>query len=611
MPDGAARRSIAAGPTRDDERGALADPELRALADAERVLFPRPLAGIEPGWSWDFPERDDHGPEVSSTGVPPVPPLSAPEGSGPAVADAAWLRSLALPDLPVRFEPRLVKYLQFYRDTATGRSIIRSWAKRSGRFAPGIRAALARAGLPKDLVWLSLVESSHNPEIFSPAGAAGLWQFVPETARIYGLTVDKWVDERLDPVRSTEAAVRYLDDLKRRFGTWDLAMAAYNMGHGGLSKAVRKYNTNDYWELSRHEAGVPWETALYVPKILAVAFVMKNPEAFGIADVPSEPAFEFDSVLVGSGVALSRVAQAAGATERAIANLNPQFLTERTPLPTTAAPRGARVEPEDKRYSVRVPRGTALNAHRELSRGARLDPGLEYAVVRFGDDLLSMARERGTTETKLRELNGLPRSEPLVPGTAIIAPKLLPGVRQPLPEVVMVSATLFEYPDRQRVFYRVLAGDTLEGIGSAFGVAAAELSSWNSLDPSARLMPGMMLQVYAPDSKRLEHVCHLTPDRVRPMVVGTPEFIEHHEGLAGKRRILVTVRDGDTLKSIGARYGLSVGSMERINRRSSRDALEVGDTVIVYTTDAALPESPDRSAPLTAAVAPAPELLPP
>ena len=105
---------------------------------------------------------------------------------------------------------------------------------------------------------------------------------MPEGARIYGLTVDRWIDERLDPERSTLAAARYLADLHTRFGSWELAFAAYNMGYGGLLSSIRKYNTNDFWELSRLESGMPLETALYVPKIVAMAIVARNRAVFGL-----------------------------------------------------------------------------------------------------------------------------------------------------------------------------------------------------------------------------------------------------------------------------------------------------------------------------------------
>jgi len=252
-PSLAARQAIALGPVT-PSAGQVADPELSALHQAELVLFPRPVEGLTPGWSWELPAPvEAAGPEVRADGFPPVAPGGRPEPTaGATPIDAEWLRSLALPSLPVRFDPRVVRYLEFYRDHPQGRAIARAWAKKAGRYAPAVRAGLARAGLPTDLVWLSLIESGHNPTIRSPAGAAGLWQFIPESARLYGLTVDRWVDERLDPQRSTEAAALYLSDLYQRFGSWDLAMAAYNMGHGGLSRAIAKYNTNDFWELSRH-----------------------------------------------------------------------------------------------------------------------------------------------------------------------------------------------------------------------------------------------------------------------------------------------------------------------------------------------------------------------
>src|SRR5262249_49570704 len=147
---------------------------------------------------------------------------------------------------------------------------------------------------------------------------------MPDAGRTYGLTIDRWVDERLDPERATEAAARYLADLYRRFGSWELAMAAYNMGYAGLNRAIRKFSSNDFWELARYEAGLPWETTLYVPKIVATAIMMNNPTAFGIADIAPEPPQNFDTVLVGPGTPLEAVASAAGVTVETIEALNPQ-----------------------------------------------------------------------------------------------------------------------------------------------------------------------------------------------------------------------------------------------------------------------------------------------
>src|SRR5688572_13309731 len=296
------RRSIAGGATVDDLAAGGDDPELLELQRAERQLFPQLVSGrhVESDAALPSPLRTP-GPSVSSSGLP-LGPADAVRDEPPA--PDAWPSGLSLPNIPVQLEQRTLDYLKFYRDSERGRQLAESWARKAGRYVPAVQAELARAGLPTDLVWMSLIESGHNPTIRSPAGAAGLWQFIPDTARCYGLTVDRWVDERLDPLRSTQAAAIYLNDLKSRFGSWELAMAAYNMGHGGLSRSVRRYHTNDFWRLVRLEAALPWETALYVPKILAIAIVMKNRRAFGLDDVAADPAISFDTIYVPGGVPL-------------------------------------------------------------------------------------------------------------------------------------------------------------------------------------------------------------------------------------------------------------------------------------------------------------------
>src|SRR6478752_6866605 len=411
QPDESARQHITAGAPSDDElKRGKDDPDLRSLRDAERVLFPRPLEGLELGFS--FAPSNAVGPEVDASGLPSGTASASQSSDGAASSDASWLRSLSQPDLPTRYDERVVRYLRFYRDTAAGRSIARAWAKKSGRFVPAVKAELARAGLPTDLVWLSLIESGHNPSISSPAGAAGLWQFMPDAARSYGLVVDRWVDERLDPERSTQAAVRYLSDLYRRFGSWELSMAAYNMGYGGLSRSVRKFNTNDFWELARYEAGIPWETTLYVPKILATAVLMNNRRAFGLDGVVPDPAERFDVVVVGPSVPLSEIARVVGSTPASLEAQNPQYLAGRTPPAAPGAPRGS--------YRVRVPEGSAKGF---LPARVAVDDELESYVVRSGETVERIARARGTSERDLREKNRVAADEVLAPGTVLLVPR--------------------------------------------------------------------------------------------------------------------------------------------------------------------------------------------
>ncbi len=573
-PDATKRRQIAQGLTADDLSAGKDDAELRSMREAELVLFPQPLPGFEPGWSWDLPKSV----------APPLPEVSA--GSPPAsraaivprdpAPGADWLRNLTMPNLPVRMEERVQRYLAFYRDTSSGRSIARVWAKKSGRYALALKGELAKAGLPTDLTWLALIESGFSPSIVSPAGAAGLWQFMPDAGRAYGLVIDRWVDERLDPERSTEAACRYLGDLYRRFGSWELAMAAYNMGHGGLSRSIRKYNTNDFWELSRYEASLPWETTLYVPKILATAIVMANKRTFGLSDVEIESPERYETVLVAGGVPLEDVARLSGVPSSSIEALNPQYLAGRTP--PVAAQAAARSWP------VRVPVGKGDKVREALAREGPLDERFVPYVVRTGDTVESIAFARGATEAQLRALNSLDPRESLVPGTVLLVPQSDASRDNVAADnVVVVPPRQFEYAGRRRVFYRVVSGDTLGRVAEAFGATQGDLLLWNALDDGARLHVGLLLQLFVPLDRDLSKVRYLAESKAKILVAGSPEFFDYFEGQNGKRRFVLRAKANDSLAAVGKRYGATTASMERINRRSRTDPIAAGEPIVVYT----------------------------
>ena len=582
----------------------VADPELELLRAADKSLFPRSLVGFRPGWSWG-----PSNPDAQAVGLPPV--IEAmPSGVDARATESEWLRSLAMPDFPVRMDARVVEYLKFYRDSERGRSILRVWARKVGRYTAAMRVELAKAGLPRDLVWLSLIESGHNPTIYSPAGAAGLWQFIPESGRMYGLTVDRWVDERLDPQRSTQAAAKFLSDLYRRFGTWELAMAAYNMGHAGLLRAIRKYNTNDFWKLSRYEAGIPWETTLYVPKVFAMAIVMNNRRAFGIAEIPPDPAVTFDTVFVQSGVSLEAVAEASGIPVESLRSMNPQYLTGRTPAAQTESG-GEGPNAQQQRWPVRVPRGTGQRVTERLL-ASRQQGHFEAFVARFGDTLDSIAARYHTTTDRLCELNQLDPRQDVTHGSVLLVPRLPKG-KQPAPDTeehVVVPSLEFELPTKRRIFYRVLQGDTLAGVAHALRVTPQELAVWNDLDRDAKLQSGLTLQAFVPDGARLAHVRHIVPANTQVYEVGSDTFLAYFEALNGRKRIVIRARPGDNLARIGQRHQLSVGMMERINRMSRHTDLQPGQRIVVYTKRAAKGVEPVPARPLAQVEAPHPEALP-
>lgn len=595
-----ARRGVAGG-TPEAYLERATDPELRALRAAEKVLFPELLNGFTAGWSWG---RLD--PTVQDGGLPPAVE-ALPSAKVDVARDAEWLASLALPDFPVRLDRRVVEYLHFYRDTEKGQAILQVWARKVGRYTAPMIAELAKAGLPRDLVWLSLIESGHNPTIYSAAGAAGIWQFIPDSARMYGLTVDKWVDERLDPLRATQAAGKYLSDLYQRFGSWELAMAAYNMGHGGLMRSVVKYNNNDYWKLSNLEAALPWETVLYVPKVFALAIVMNNRRAFGIADVPLDPAVSFDTVYVRPGVPLEDVARAAGIPVDSLRTMNPQYISGRTP------PASGGTDNEQAKWAVRVPAGAGRKTTTAMAE-APLRAKLATFVVRQGDSIDTVAHRCRTTPERLSALNELHEGESVAPGTVLIYPALPAGqsLAEDREEMVAVPAKDFTHPGRKRVFYRVTPDDTLVTVGHALGVSAAELALWNELDADANLLAGMVMQAFVPNQAALGRVRVVSEEQTELLRVGSVAFLEHHEELQGRKRISVRASKGDTLLSIGKRYGMSAGMMERINHFSRSTPLEEGQEVIVYATKnkSDADDSERQGRPLARVSAPRPELLP-
>jgi len=189
----------------------------------------------------------------------------------------------------------VIRYLDFFKSDprATPSCLV---AAQDGAFSRDLRDRARAQRAAKDLIYLAMVESGFEPGATSNKSAGGVWQFMPQVARAYGLEVSHWVDARRDPERAAESAARYLKDLYVRFGSWHLAFAAYNAGYGAILRSIARYNTNDYWELCRHESGLPWETTLYVPKILAAAIVGHNRAAFGFADVAPDAPWAYDTI---------------------------------------------------------------------------------------------------------------------------------------------------------------------------------------------------------------------------------------------------------------------------------------------------------------------------
>lgn len=490
--------------------------------------------------------------------------------------DLSWLNGLALPDIPVRWDDRVVRYLEFFRNDPRGRSLMSAWLARAAAYAPMIRSELRALGLPEDLLYVAMIESGFDVRARSAASAVGLWQFVSRTGSEYGLRIDPWVDERNDPRLATRAAARFLKDLHGKLRTWELSFAAYNMGYGALVRSLRKYNTNDYWVLSRTEAALPFETTLYVAKAMACAVVGRNAALFGFEEIAPfvEPAVA--NVEVPGGTTLASVAKAAGVELDVVSTLNPSLLKGRAP-------------PAERAFVVRIPASKLEVFSKRFTRARSDAVATRTHVVQFGEAIEEIARRYRTTPAVLRKLNSLDASTPLRPGIRLLVPAVEPKVQEGSPPVVTVPSGIFRYEGRKRLIYRVEVGDTFQTIARYFGVSLDELRRWNAIDTGSGLVRGMYLQVFVRSDFEVESTNVFEERDVQLLALGSEAFFEHYERQQGRVRLRYVVTAGDTLATIGRRFGLKIADLTRINRFGASASLRPGQEIVVYAPQEKVP----------------------
>ncbi len=526
-------------------------------------------------------ERDELPPRASIVRDPPEP----------------WIAALAASDLPIRYGARLVEYLRFFRDDPRGQALMRGWLRRMSRYEHILRPILKEVGVPEDLVFVAMAESGFVPQRRSRVGAAGLWQFMEPTARVYGMERSYWVDERYDLERSTYAAALYLKDLRVRFGSWEMALAAFNGGYGLVLTAIARANTNNFWALCEIESGLPHATTLYIPKILAAALVGRNRAAFKLGpDLPdSLPPIKFVKVDVPPGTPLATVARLIDEDPALIEELNAQLVRKRTP--------------PGRSYPVRIPQDKRAAFEKAQGRLAVEGDASAQHVVALGETIASIAARYRITEAQLRRLNGLEDNAELGRGLVLLVPRgpaLAPA--DPKDRLLVPVPRLALRPDQRLVFFVVTRASTPRGLAEAFGVPWETIVAANDLDPQARLQPGQILQVAVARAWSAEaaQIVVLERDAVELVVRGSREHIEAGLRQRGLVRRGYRVRAGDTLVKIGKRTGLTDGDLARINGISRTEAPKPGDTLVVYvkagelrgTVDAPPPrgEHPDQAA---------------
>lgn len=448
--------------------------------------------------------------------------------------------------------------------TTRGGQRFQVWLDRGSEYEEIVGEILQKQGLPRDLMYLPLIESGYNPQARSWANAVGLWQFIAGTGRRYGLRIDWWIDERKDAIASTWAATHYLKFLYEKFESWPLALAAYNCGEYRVERAMRRQGTRDFWVLR-----LPRQTRNYVPKFMAAVIIAHDPEAYGFERRLSKP-LTFDVVEVSHPVDLDLIAERAGLDKAEIKSLNPGLLREVTP-------------PNYKRFELKVPSGRGEVCRTELEQ---IPPAERVNWVRHkirrGETLSGIASDYQTSVRAIMSLNNLRSAHRIRAGAILLVPSPKPSTsssytaryRSP-PNQKVSKATTDPLPGHQpppghkEVIYLVKKGDTLGHIAEYFGTRASKLRLWNDLSYRSYIYPGQKIRVFVAES--------FDEPRLAGSAATGSDLSE-----ASLRKVSYTVKRGDTLYGIGRRYNASVGQLLRWNNRRASQTLYPGEVIVIW-----------------------------
>lgn len=461
------------------------------------------------------------------------------------------------------------------------RSTIKIALGRSKLYFDMFETILDKHGLPYELKYLAVVESMLLPKAKSRAGALGLWQFMYGTGKMFGLVENSFIDERMDPIKATEAACLYLKKLYSIYNDWNLALAAYNAGPGNVNKAIRRADgRSTYWEVRPF---LPKETQDYVPRFMAIAYLMEHHAVHNI--VPAEAKFTFydvDTVCLRKGLQMQRVEALVGIPVQEIQMLNPiykgTYIPKTEPQQCITLPLekiALFIEYEDDIYksdNIFLNDSDALIDSLDMVNTS--DVSYEYKIryhkVKKGETLVAIAKKYGTTKSQIMKLNGM-KTEKLTIGQTIKVEK----ISVPITQVANTnaenptdsSATQIESPqqiDLKTIRHTVKSGETLYGISQNYKVSVDELVKWNNLS-STNVYVGQVLVLYTGDKNA---VANNTSGANNNATQNAPK--KYH-----------TVQSGETLSNIAKKHGTTVAAIEKLNPGIKPNSLKIGQKVRV------------------------------
>lgn len=403
--------------------------------------------------------------------------------------------------------------------------------QRSGRYRSMIEAKLREAGLPLELAWLPLIESGYKVNALSKARALGLWQFIPSTGYKFGLKRNRYIDERLDPIKATDAAIAYLKELHQMFGDWTTVLAAYNCGEGRVLRVIRSQNVNyldNFWDLYQR---LPRETARYVPRFLATLHIVNNLSQYGLSDASVDPSMEFATVTVNRQLHMKHIAKTLGVTEATMRGLNSELRYRITPG-----------EP----YPLRIPTAKEeLFVAKANQIPTYRPPKKSYAYhrIRKGESISTIARRYGVSVKNIARANGLRKPYRIIAGKKIKIPQK--------GQIVYASKQTQTTSNGKAIIHVVKRGDSLWNIARRYGTTTRRIQQRNKLR-NTNLSIGQKLKIADAKSVRSE-----------------PKLRKYR------------VRKGDTAYNIALAHNMSLKRFLRINQLGSRSKIYPGQKLYV------------------------------
>jgi membrane-bound lytic murein transglycosylase D len=446
-------------------------------------------------------------------------------------------------EIPVVLNDKVIHYMVYFQNQ--GRRSFSIWLERSGKYIPLMKEILSQRGMPTDLVYLAMIESGFNVKAESRSAAVGPWQFIKPTALRYGLRVDAWVDERMDPKKSTMAAADYLSDLYAMFQSWELAAAGYNCGEDRVQAAIDKYQINDYWQIS--EFTLPTETKNYVPKLMAALIIAKSPDKYGFVGIDYHEAEFYETVMVPPQKSLNDIAGVIGVSHYTLVELNPAILLNATP------PGGP--------YQINVPQGYSTvtsQKSKELYALKDVNPVIAQRSVggahkvRRGETLGRIAARYGVSVSSIKRANGM-RGSTIRTGQVLT----IPGLSGPS------SSYASKDSGGATVKYRVRRGDTLGAIAARHRVSIASIKNANSLR-SSMIRSGQVLTIPGATGRYYD-----------------TEVVTTSATKIARHRVL----PGETLGGIAAKYNVSISTIKRANGIQGSTIISGQELDIPYIAD--------------------------